>query len=965
MKDCSIYLAACVLIALTACQKEIMSPVGEGSDQRTEFSIQATLGAFDNDLESSGPGAETKAVANAVVRLNWAAGDKLSAINLTTGKALGGDLSTNEAGPSSLFSGTLIGTINPGDQIAFLYPSQGYTEEQDFSGATIDFTEQDGSSAVPLAVYGTVRMNGNMAQGMSIDFQYLMSYFQINLTDLPASESIDYMRFPGMGAMTTLTINGSRSGFVSTPQDAAITVSSTKLASNDRGAKAIYLSGFASASKPERRAIQVATENSGYVTTWTGSSLGVGRYYTSIVTGFNEAVFFEDDNFKEFCLGNYDRNRDGELSMEEALNIYYLSLNTDDVESIVGIRFFKNLRSLSIGGMAAKWSADGVNVNVRYGDSSISDALPVVKGVSASGRIASIDLRGLANLASLNVFRDNVESINLEGCASLTNVSFTYSSISSLDLGTLENLTSISFNYSNIENLDVSRNAKLASIYIYNAFLTDLDVSGNAALTSLSCSSCELSSLDVSKNAALTSLTCSRNQLSSIDVSGNAALTFLDCYGNQISSLDLSGNTALSYLNCSNNPLARLDVSKNTALTTLYCTQNQLSSLDLSQNTVLAGLSCSGNQLTALDVTKNTALVSLYCSDNQLAGIDVTKNTVLTDLSCSNNLINGLDLSKNQALKYLSCDMNQLKSLDLSNNHDLERLYCSRNQLSSLDLSNNPSLLYLSCYSNLLTSLDLSGNPDLISLTCFDNSLTSLDISKTDIGGQSSGFLDCAPMPSLKSLTLADGWSIQNINYYRSENYIPENTLIQYAKMWKDLGTATYTEVFLAGFFDGIENVTYEVEIQESISAPGKYRLKNPYGAAYPYNTEGSWDDSRDYYMVIDARDPDNVSIPMFETGLLWGNKISLASSNALFSSSSSSTPGGHLENGVITFPQNSLFTGIDNGYRYSSNAPDFRLVLPGASSRASLTITPRKSGVSRTLMPLGDAVVSNPVKGE
>ncbi len=97
---------------------------------------------------------------------------------------------------------------------------------------------------------------------------------------------------------------------------------------------------------------------------------------------------------------------------------------------------------------------------------------------------------------------------------------------------------------------------------------------------------------------------------------------------------------------------------------------------------------------------------------------------------------------------------------------------------------------------------------------------------------------------------------------------------------WISWGLCDYTDdIMLAlknadyGFekWDACEVVTYKVELQEKYDEPGRYRLVNPYGAAYPYNEPGDWDDSQNYYMELNATDPDCVYMELFLTGMDWG----------------------------------------------------------------------------------------------
>ena len=269
-----------MLVAFTACQKELENPSLNAGE--TLFSIEANLDPFADESEL-----DTKAGANAVVRLNWSAGDKISVINMTTGKALGGDLTAQQSGSSSTFSGSLSGTLRSGDRLAFIYPSQGYTTEQTFTGATIDFSNQSGSSTIPLAVSAVMTYNGSSTQNLYLDFTYLMSYFQLNLSELPKSTSLTNVRFYGMGAKTVLSINSAKDGLASTAQDGMIKVESSNLASNAKGAKTVYIAGFASPSQ-DAREVRVKASGKSYKTTWTTAALSVGKFYTSIINSFQQ-----------------------------------------------------------------------------------------------------------------------------------------------------------------------------------------------------------------------------------------------------------------------------------------------------------------------------------------------------------------------------------------------------------------------------------------------------------------------------------------------------------------------------------------------------------------------------------------------------------------------------------------------------------------------------------------------------
>jgi hypothetical protein len=160
---------------------------------------------------------------------------------------------------------------------------------------------------------------------------------------------------------------------------------------------------------------------------------------------------------------------------------------------------------------------------------------------------------------------------------------------------------------------------------------------------------------------------------------------------------------------------------------------------------------------------------------------------------------------------------------------------------------------------------------------------------------------------------------------------------------WESLGMATYREDIVTTFFNA-ENIVYEVEIERNVETPGLYRLVNPYGAAYPYNDEGEYDTSENHYMVIDAQDPEAVTIQQTYTGMNWGYGEFIVWSLADYYLNQGVTAEeiaaegyfGKLENGVITFPTRTLLiamTEYEDGDLYYANTNGlFAVALPGYS---------------------------------
>lgn len=160
---------------------------------------------------------------------------------------------------------------------------------------------------------------------------------------------------------------------------------------------------------------------------------------------------------------------------------------------------------------------------------------------------------------------------------------------------------------------------------------------------------------------------------------------------------------------------------------------------------------------------------------------------------------------------------------------------------------------------------------------------------------------------------------------------------------WQSLGMATYREDLMTTFYN-VDNLTYAVEIEANTENPGLYRLVNPYGAAYPYNDEGEYDTSENHYMVIDAQNPEAVTIQQTYTGMNWGYGEVFVWSLADYYLNQGSTAEeiaeagyfGKLEDGVITFPTKALIISMaeleNGGLYYANENGKFAVALPGYS---------------------------------
>lgn len=149
-------------------------------------------------------------------------------------------------------------------------------------------------------------------------------------------------------------------------------------------------------------------------------------------------------------------------------------------------------------------------------------------------------------------------------------------------------------------------------------------------------------------------------------------------------------------------------------------------------------------------------------------------------------------------------------------------------------------------------------------------------------------------------------------------------------------GYVVFTEDFLTTFYN-VQNIPYIVKMEERDDQPGLYRLVNPFGANYLYNDPGDWDDSKDYYMYINATNPEKIFIPRYDSEMAWSHgQFTFYSLAGYYLDRDRADLAedyyGYIENGSIVFPIDALLISManyNNGGLYQANGNGaFRVVI-------------------------------------
>ena len=295
-----------IILASVSCTKEIR-PLETNVH---EFSVNAQL----SDIQPE----ETKAIGENVIRLKWDEDDKISVVNITTGKVLGGSLSAVSSGYSSIFTGSLTGTISKGDKLSFIYPCQNYSQEGDFTPIDIDFSTQSTKDPnLAMVAYYTTESDTSSFTNVSVKFAFQMSFLRVNLSELPVSTKFKEVRINGVNDKLTFSIDNGEIKTTTTKANGYIKCVATN-DTDSRGSQTVFF-GVIETPKADSRSITVVTPISEYSAYFPVAAFDKNKSYNTNSNGFVRSLMsFKDASVKAKCIELFDANRDGQLSFLEA-----------------------------------------------------------------------------------------------------------------------------------------------------------------------------------------------------------------------------------------------------------------------------------------------------------------------------------------------------------------------------------------------------------------------------------------------------------------------------------------------------------------------------------------------------------------------------------------------------------------------------------------------------------------------
>jgi len=214
-------------------------------------------------------------------------------------------------------------------------------------------------------------------------------------------------------------------------------------------------------------------------------------------------TFMNDINFMKFCYDNYDVNKDGIVSTTEAMAVTEMEIiATNNIKSLQGIQYFKNLTELN-----------------------------------ATGQVTNINLSENIQLTSLALNNSVLTSLDLSKNSKITSLVLENTIISSLDLSNFTELEYLQLSGDKLTSIDTSQNKELKHLYLSGSALTSLNIEENV----------KLSTLLLENNTIITTLDVSKNlQLKSLDIKSSAIEALLLSPDQKIETLDAGPQTDIT-----------------------------------------------------------------------------------------------------------------------------------------------------------------------------------------------------------------------------------------------------------------------------------------------------------------------------------------------------------------------------------------------------------------------------------
>ena len=468
-----------------------------------------------------------------------------------------------------------------------------------------------------------------------------------------------------------------------------------------------------------------------------------------------------DPAFKSYLVENFDKDGDGEISRNEALEVHEIEEHTGGIVSLKGIEYFLNLRSLNVE------PAEGIE-----------------------GMLSDVDLTANTELVYLNLASNKLTDIDLSNCTKLMTIVLHHNSFQILDLSAQTNLIDaflwdccwagvllpdtdtvekLFLDSNGITSLNISKYVNLKALSVSGNPLSSLNIRNNPRLEELYCYADEMLVLFASSDMKIEGITVNRSDdkihpateiffgdpsewngtpvvfeddrfkeycLENFDLNGDGEIgsseamrvTRIEMFTIGVNSLaGIERFTELEVLIARGNDdydkerrggLTVVDLSGNPNLAELNLGTNRLTEIDISHNLKLSSLSLWGNDIASLDISCLKDLRGGDLAANGMKSLQADGLSRLSGIYLYGNGFTSLDMGSWESLEMVSLDWcDDLESVILPSSGHLREFYCRNSAIRTLDVSDQPGLRDLWCSGDRTRYLVISEGQELNGIT--------------------------------------------------------------------------------------------------------------------------------------------------------------------------------------------------------------------------------------------------------
>lgn len=201
-------------------------------------------------------------------------------------------------------------------------------------------------------------------------------------------------------------------------------------------------------------------------------TIAIGLLLTVCVSA--QTVNVPDTAFKTALIkAGVDKNNDGEIQTDEAVNITELKLNYGKIVSLQGIEAFVSLKVLQCN--YNKISSIDMSNNLML------EELHLIKN-----EVTRLDMSKNTRLKVLKCSGNKLSAIDVTGCKELTHL-FCTGQLTELDVTQNPNMVELKCSFNKLKQLDISKNTMLKIFWCNSNSLTELDIRVNIAIEDFSC----------------------------------------------------------------------------------------------------------------------------------------------------------------------------------------------------------------------------------------------------------------------------------------------------------------------------------------------------------------------------------------------------------------------------------------------------------------------------------------------